>query len=733
MVFFLLYICVVNAVKLIYLISLVTKNIINLLQQDNDVIRGYEMMSVIRHNNKFLILYFFIICSFLLNRVCYAHTSMPAFDRLNPIRSIVNSPTDIALDTSENVYVVESINNRLLKFSQNGKYLNTKIGLDKPISIAVDNNGIIYIGNKNSGNVATYDTDLNLLRKLGIGNGEFSQPNSIDIDSNGYIYVVDYVQDQVKVFFPDGSYYHCYGCPANGNGQFKYPSSIVIDKATQEIIILDHPLILGPTSMLKGARIQVFQVSGSNWTLQRSFGEYGDKEGQMNRPQGVEVDDAGRVYVTESQYHVVYVYHGDCNVGGIINYCGKITDAANPMRTPMGIVRGNSNRLFIASLNTGKIEIYGIVPYTNMKLNPRSLNFQGLQYGNNPASRDVEIRNNGTEILNWTASTNDSWITTSDISGSVNISNVFNLGIGINLTGLSPNIYTGSVNITSDSGAAEEIEVTLNVLSNPPIANPGGLYSGIEGQAIQLDASNSRGGLVQYEWDINYDFTSDSYEYGSPSPTQSHIYTSQGTYSIKLRVTDQGNNTDTAITSAEISDSSPTSIFSGSPVSGMTPLTVNFTNSSTGYDQPLTYEWDFNNDGTVDSTAQNPSYAYDDPGTYSVTLTVRDSDGSTDSLSRSNYISVSNDTCSNLPVRIAGAVPEYFNTLQEAYNAATEGNTIQSRAIVFTENPDINLNKAVTLEGGYDCDYLSSNGSTTINGSMTISNGTVTMGNCIFN
>ena len=658
---------------------------------------------------------------------------MPAFERLNPITTIVNSPTDIALDTSENVYLVESINNRLLKFSQNGQYLNTKIGLDKPISITVGNNGIIYIGNKNRGNVEAYDADLNLLRKLGTGDGEFSQPNSIVTDSNGYIYVVDYVQDQVKVFLPDGSYYHCYGCPANGSGQFKYPSSIVIDKATQEIIILDHPLILGPTGTLKGARIQAFQVSGSNWTLQRSFGQYGDKEGQMNKPQGVEVDDEGRVYVTESQYHVIYVYHDDCNVGGIVNYCGKITDVVNPMRTPMGIVSGNSNRLFIASLNTGKVEIYGIIPYTNMELSPRSINFQGPQYGNNPASQNVEIRNNGTEILNWTASTNEDWIILSDISGSVNISNVFNLGIGINLTGLSPNIYSGSVNITSDSGAAEEIGITLNVLSNPPIANPGGLYSGIEGQAIQLNASNSSGGLVQYEWDINYDFISDSYEYGSTSPTQSHIYASQGAYSIKLRVTDQCNDTDIAITSAEISDSSPTSNFSGSPVSGMTPLTVSFTDSSTGDDQPLTYEWDINNDGTVDSSAQNPSYTYDNPGTYSVTLTVRDSDGSTDTLSRSNYITVSYDTCSSFPVRIAGAVSEYFNTLQEAYNAAVEGNTIQSRAVVITDNPDINLNKAVTLEGGYDCDYLSSNGNTIINGSMTISNGTVSIGNYIFN
>lgn len=97
----------------------------------------------------------------------------------------------------------------------------------------------------------------------------------------------------------------------------------------------------------------------------------------------------------------------------------------------------------------------------------------------------------------------------------MDISGVFILGIGINMTGLSPNIYTGSVTVRSDSGAAEEITVTLNVYSSPPVANPGGVYSATEGQSFLLNASNSSGVLVRYQWDINYTGISDSYEYDS--------------------------------------------------------------------------------------------------------------------------------------------------------------------------------------------------------------------------
>ncbi len=82
------------------------------------------------------------------------------------------------------------------------------------------------------------------------------------------------------------------------------------------------------------------------------------------------------------------------------------------------------------------------------------------------------------------------------------------------------------------------------------------------------------------------------------------------------------------------------------------------------------------------------------------------------------------------PVRIMGSSTEY-KSLQDAYDAAGNGNIIQSQATRFMEDLDIDINKSVTLEGGYNCDYTAVNGKTTLNGTMTISNGTVTVGNFV--
>jgi hypothetical protein len=67
-----------------------------------------------------------------------------------------------------------------------------------------------------------------------------------------------------------------------------------------------------------------------------------------------------------------------------------------------------------------------------------------------------------------------------------------------------------------------------------------------------------------------------------------------------------------------------TRTFSGTPTSGTAPLTVQFTDTSTG--SPTGWSWDFG-DGSPTSTEQNPSHVYTTPGTYTVTLTASNDSG----------------------------------------------------------------------------------------------------------
>ncbi len=82
--------------------------------------------------------------------------------------------------------------------------------------------------------------------------------------------------------------------------------------------------------------------------------------------------------------------------------------------------------------------------------------------------------------------------------------------------------------------------------------------------------------------------------------------------------------------------------------------------------------------------------------------------------------------CSNMPAKRAGT---YYSTLANAYGAATNGDTIQLQGVNFTESLTFNRSIAVTLMGGYDCNYSTDNLTSVIDGAMTISSGTVTVDN----
>ena len=88
--------------------------------------------------------------------------------------------------------------------------------------------------------------------------------------------------------------------------------------------------------------------------------------------------------------------------------------------------------------------------------------------------------------------------------------------------------------------------------------------------------------------------------------------------------------------------------FTANITSGTFPLTVKFTDTSTGTEISA-WSWDFNNDGTVDSTLQSPEYTYQTAGDYTVNLTITGTGGS-DYERKMNYILVNGDTSASITV-----------------------------------------------------------------------------------
>jgi hypothetical protein len=86
--------------------------------------------------------------------------------------------------------------------------------------------------------------------------------------------------------------------------------------------------------------------------------------------------------------------------------------------------------------------------------------------------------------------------------------------------------------------------------------------------------------------------------------------------------------------------------------------------------------------------------------------------------------------CINKPVEV-GDDPAAYDYIQDGYTAAASSETVRAQADTFSENLIFENDKIITLIGGYDCYFTSTPGLTTVNGSLTISGGAVTVENIL--
>lgn len=114
-----------------------------------------------------------------------------------------------------------------------------------------------------------------------------------------------------------------------------------------------------------------------------------------------------------------------------------------------------------------------------------------------------------------------------------------------------------------------------------------------------------------------------------------HTYSSAGTYTITFECSNSegSDSTEEEDYITVIASSGPSASFSASKTSGTAPLTIQFTDTSSG--DPTAWYWTFGDGST--STSENPSHTYTEAGTYTVKLLVTNSAGS-DSVSQSNFI-----------------------------------------------------------------------------------------------
>ena len=359
-------------------------------------------------------------------------------------------PVRLAVDAAGNLYVADTDADRVTVFDAFGRVTAVHEGLAGPLGIAVDAAGRIYVGEERTGSVSVFDAQWTLLYRLGAGAGEFQMPNYIAIDpAGGAAYVSDSKANAIKVYSgtkPLGQF----GTAGTANGQFLFPAGICIGDGG-EVFVVDQG----------NDRVQVFDLAG---TFQRKM-KFGGMTGPSGRKQGVRVDHMGRLYVVDAYQSCIKVF--DAATGAALGTLGAFGTAAGQLRIPGDLALDALGRLYVTSLNNGRIEVYGLDAFVHLTSSAgkgvvvagSNMVFTALTGGTGPFA--FQWLKNGVAIDGATAATLSlSSVTEADSGAYAVVVNGVTSGVTTASVVVPPSILSGPEGLTELRGAHVRFSVS---------------------------------------------------------------------------------------------------------------------------------------------------------------------------------------------------------------------------------------------------------------------------------
>lgn len=263
-------------------------------------------------------------------------------------------PTSVCVDSTGNVYVTDTENNRIQKFSSTGEYLmgwgsyGSGIGqFGYPSGISVDNDDNVYVTDTNNNRVQKFSSDGEYLTSWGSSGsetGKFHYPYGICVDNSGYVFVSDTFNNRIQKFSSDGVYLTSWGSSGPGTGQFALPVGISVD-SFGEVYVVDWG----------HNRIQKFSSDGVYLT---SWGSSGSGNGQFYYPFGISTDISGNVYVVDSENSRIQKFNSD---GVFLTKWGSEGSGPVQFEYPYGVCTDSSGDIYVADSENYRIQKFSSV------------------------------------------------------------------------------------------------------------------------------------------------------------------------------------------------------------------------------------------------------------------------------------------------------------------------------------------------------------------------------------
>ena len=213
-----------------------------------------------------------------------------------------NEPWGIAIDTNDFIYVADTWNHRIQKFTKNGELITmwgvfgTDGGYNQfwgPRSIAIDSTGNLYVADTGNKRIVVFNQDGYPQGIIGLGGylaGELDEPVGLGISSGNRLFVADTWNTRVQIF------------GVGEDDEYEYLHEWAIDGWYGQSLENKPYLAVGPQGQVcvtdpEGFRVLCFSEEGE---FLFGWGSFGSEANQFSLPIAVAIDADGKTWVSDS-------------------------------------------------------------------------------------------------------------------------------------------------------------------------------------------------------------------------------------------------------------------------------------------------------------------------------------------------------------------------------------------------------------------------------------------------
>lgn len=213
-----------------------------------------------------------------------------------------NEPWGIAVDSNGFVYVADTWNHRIQKFTEEGVFLLQwgQFGTDGdyaqfwgPRTVAIDNTGNLYVADTGNKRIVVFDQDGKPQGVIGGGGfmaGELDEPIGLGISNDDRLFVADTWNGRVQIF------------GLGEEGEYEFLREWPIDGWYGQSLENKPYLAIGPQGQIcvtdpEGFRVLCFSTEGE---FLFGWGGFGNEANQFGLPIAINIDEDGKVWVSDS-------------------------------------------------------------------------------------------------------------------------------------------------------------------------------------------------------------------------------------------------------------------------------------------------------------------------------------------------------------------------------------------------------------------------------------------------